>query len=257
MLLQRNHKRNHWVNKLKVKGIYTKPNRWLLLLLLFPLLILSACTSGPENSKKDDATPNKENTKSSGTAFKVVIDPGHGGKDNGATGASGRYEKNFTLSLSKKVQKLLEDEPEIEVLMTRTDDSFLSQESRYRPKYANKQNADVFISIHGNIFSDPDVSGTETFYYHKHSRQLAQTIQKHVVEATEFRDRGIKKEELFVVKDTEMPASLIEVGYMTNPQEESKMWTDEFQSRVATSIVEGIKEYREQSEGQGNLEWIS
>ncbi|MFB5664095.1 N-acetylmuramoyl-L-alanine amidase [Alteribacillus sp. HJP-4] len=89
------------------------------------------------------ANKDKENIKSSDTAFKVVIDPGHGGKDNGATGASGLYEKNFTLNLSKKVQKLLEDEPQVEVLMTRTDDSFLSQESRYRPKYANKQDAGV------------------------------------------------------------------------------------------------------------------
>lgn len=256
MLLQRNHNRNHWSNNLKIKGINTKTNRWFILLLLFPLLLLSASTDGPESNNEDGTTPKKENTKSSDTAFKVVIDPGHGGNDNGAKGASGQYEKNFTLSLSKKVQKLLEDEPEIEVLMTRTDDSFLSQESRYRPKYANKQNADVFISIHGNTFSDPNVSGTETFYYHKHSRQLAQIIQEHVVEATGFRDRGIKKEELFVVKDTKMPAVLIEVGYMTNPQEESKMWTDEFQTRVATSIVEGIKEYREQPEEKGILEWI-
>lgn len=240
-----------------LRQINRKTTRWLLLLVLFPLLIVSACTSSPDKQHKDSATPTKQNTKSSDTAFKVVIDPGHGGEDNGATGASGQFEKNFTLSLSKKVQKLLEDEPQIEVLMTRTDDSFLSQESRYRPKYANKQNADVFLSIHGNTFSDPEVSGTETFYYHKHSRQLAQIIQKHVVEATEFRDRGIKKEELFVVKDTNMPAALIEVGYMTNPQEESKMWTDEFQSRVATSIVKGIKEYREKSEEQGILEWIS
>lgn len=189
---------------------------------------------------------NHDNHKSN-TDLKIVIDPGHGGEDNGATGASGQFEKDFTLSLSKKVEKLLKQESGIEVFMTRTDDSFISQESRYRPKYANKLNADLFISIHGNTFSDPDVSGTETFYYHKNSRLLAEIIQKHVVEATGFKDRGVQKQNLFVVKDTKMPAVLIEVGYLTNPQNESKMWTDDIQSDIATSIVEGIKEYKESS----------
>ncbi|MBO0992604.1 N-acetylmuramoyl-L-alanine amidase family protein [Bacillus sp. SD088] len=192
---------------------------------------------------------NNDNDKSY-TDLKVVIDPGHGGEDNGATGVSGQFEKDFTLSLSKKVEKLLKQESGIEVFMTRTDDSYISQESRYRPKYANKLNADLFISIHGNTFSDPDVSGTETFYYHKNSRLLAEVIQKHVVEATGFKDRGVQKQNLFVVKDTKMPAALIEVGYLTNPQNESKMWTDDFQSGIATSIVEGIKEYEESSKKQ-------
>ncbi len=211
-------------------------------LFLFSILILSACTSNPDNNNVKH-----NNIKNSNTAFKVVIDAGHGGKDVGASGASGQYEKDFTLSVSKKVEKLLGQEPAIEVFMTRTDDSFISQESRFRPKYANKLNADVFISIHGNTFSDPDVSGTETFYYHENSRLFAETLQKHVVEATGFRDRGVMKKDLFVVKDTKMPAALIEVGYLTNLEDESKMWTDDFQNLVATSIVEGIKEYQERA----------
>lgn len=175
--------------------------------------------------------------------YKVVIDPGHGGADAGAEGASGRYEKDFTLSVAKKVEKLLEQESQIEVFMTRTDDSYISQESRFRPKYANELNADVFISIHGNTFDDPSVSGTEVFYYHKNSLHFAEILQKNVVKATGFRDRGAKKGDLFVVRETKMPAALIEVGYLTNPGDESKMWTDGFQNDVANAIVEGIKEY--------------
>lgn len=225
-------------------------------LLILPILILSACSGNSDNNNnaKDNSSNNSENKN---TAFKVVIDPGHGGKDNGATGAGGQYEKSFTLSLSKKMEKMLEQESEMEVFMTRTDDSFISQESRYRPKYANNHNADVFVSIHGNTFSNPSVSGTETFYYHNNSRQFAQILQKHVVEAGGFRDRGIKKKDLFVVRDTNMPAALIEVGYLTNPDNESIMRTDGFQSRVAASIVEGIKEYKEQSDKQGFLNWGS
>lgn len=209
-------------------------------LILFSSLVLSACASNSDHKEKNESHPS---SKVSNTTYKVVIDPGHGGTDVGSTGSSGKQEKDFTLSVSKKVKKLLEQEPQIEVFMTRTDDSFISQESRFRPKYANKLNADVFISIHGNTFSDPSVSGTETFYYHSNSLRLAEILQKQVVEATGFRDRGKKKGDLFVVKDTKMPAALIEVGYLTNPQDESKMWTDDFQSRVAASIVEGIKEY--------------
>ncbi|WP_449354701.1 N-acetylmuramoyl-L-alanine amidase family protein [Virgibacillus natechei] len=223
-------------------------------LLIFLILILSACSGNSDNNNNTkDSSNNSENKN---TAFKVVIDPGHGGKDNGATGASGQYEKSFTLSLSKKVEKLLDQESEMEVFMTRTDDSFISQESRYRPKYANKLNADVFVSIHGNTFSNPSVSGTETFYYNNNSRQFAQILQKHVVESTGFRDRGLKKKDLFVVRDTEMPAALIEVGYLTNPSDESEMRTDDLQSRVAASIVEGIKEYKEQSDEQGFLNGV-
>ncbi|MEQ2525801.1 N-acetylmuramoyl-L-alanine amidase [Robertmurraya yapensis] len=214
-------------------------------LVILTILLLSACNSTSDNSNDKK---NHSNDVKNHTPFKVVIDPGHGGTDVGATGASGKHEKDFTLSLSKKVKKLLEQEPRIQVYMTRADDRFISQESRYRPKYANNIDADLFISIHGNTFSDPEVSGAETFYYHKNSRHFAEIIQQHIVEATGFKDRGIMKKDLFVVKDTKMPAALLEIGYLTNPQDESKMWTDDFQNRVAASIVEGIKEYQESVE---------
>ncbi|WP_233274983.1 N-acetylmuramoyl-L-alanine amidase family protein [Calidifontibacillus oryziterrae] len=193
--------------------------------------------------KVSSSSDNHNRDQNSNTPFKVVIDPGHGGKDVGASSASGQYEKDFTLSVSRKVEKLLEKEPQIQVFMTRTDDSFISQESRYRPKYANNLNADLFISIHGNTFTNPNVSGTETYYYHNNSRHFAETMQEHVAEATGFRDRGIMVKDLFVIKDTKMPGALIEVGYLTNPEDEFKMWADEFQNRVATAIVEGVKEY--------------
>jgi len=212
-------------------------------LILLVIILLSVWTSNSSYTNKN-------------TALMVVLDPGHGGKDGGATGASGQYEKNFTLSVAKKIQKLLEKEPRIEVFMTRTDDSYISQKSRHRPEYANELGADLFLSIHGNTFSDPTVTGTETFYYHKTSRDFAKLIQKHVVEATGFNDRGIMKKDLFVIKDTKMPAALIEIGYLTNPQDESKMWTDEFQNQVATSIVEAILEYEVNSEKQGNKKWV-
>src|SRR5699024_4048240 len=149
-----------------------KKNMLFMIMFLFVILMLSSCIGSFDNND------NKNNQ----TSFRVVIDPGHGGIDKGATGASGKNEKDYTLSLSIKVQEMLEKKSDIQVFMTRMDDSFISQESRYRPYFANELGADLFISIHGNTFLDPDVSGTETFYYHRGSRSFAKILQKHVAE---------------------------------------------------------------------------
>lgn len=219
-----------------------------ILLVLVCLAVLLPACKGQYGDRRDYLAGDRHDVSTIGRSdpaiLTVVIDPGHGGRDVGATGASGRYEKEFTLSLSSKVMELLEQEPHIQAFMTRTDDRFISQRSMYRTEYARKMHADVLVSIHGNTFSDPMVSGTETFYYHGHSRRLAQIVQRHVSAATGFRDRGIGRKDLFVVRDAEMPAVLIEVGYLTNPQDEAEMWSDEFQRRVAAAIVEGLKEYQ-------------
>lgn len=177
-----------------------------------------------------------------GTAYKVVIDPGHGGKDNGATGASGNFEKDFTLQVARKVEGLAKQEPQIEVVLTRSEDRFISSIDRERPEIANQLGADLFISLHGNTYEDSSVSGTETYYYHEDSLFLAEILQKHMVQTSGFRDRGVKKEDFFVLKDSNMPAALIEMGYLTNPQEENEMLTEDFQYRMASSILDGIKE---------------
>lgn len=177
-----------------------------------------------------------------GTAYKVVIDPGHGGKDNGATGASGNFEKNFTLEIAREVEELAKQESQIEVYLTRAEDRFISSVDRERPEIANQLGADLLISIHGNTYEDPSVSGTVTYYYHDNSKFLAEIMQKHMVQTTRFQDRGVKKEEFFVLKDTDMPAVLIEMGYLTNPQEEMEMLSEDLQNLIASSIIDGIKE---------------
>ncbi|MGM0838968.1 MAG: N-acetylmuramoyl-L-alanine amidase family protein [Bacillota bacterium] len=201
-------------------------------------------------SKKEQLISNQANNNSKGESakdpYKIVIDPGHGGKDPGSIGASGSYEKDFTLTLAMKVSQLLEQVPQIEVYMTRDKDIFLSSESRVRPNFANDLGADLYISIHANTFTDPSVSGTESYYYNqKNSLFLANIIHKHVAEATGFSNRGVKKENYFVLKDTTMPATLLEIGYITNPKDEQIMLTDEFQESVAKSIKNGVKEYLE------------
>ncbi|MGG4454302.1 N-acetylmuramoyl-L-alanine amidase family protein [Brevibacillus porteri] len=188
--------------------------------------------------------PDNSNTNSiNSPVYKIVIDPGHGGKDQGAEGVSGRVEKDFTLQLARKVKELAEQDSRMQVYLTRSDDRFLSSVERERPQFANQLGADLFISLHGNTYTDPTVSGTETYYYHPESLPLAKSIQKYVRDATGFQDRGVKKEDFFVVKDTNMPAVLLEVGYLTNPSDEQKLMDEDFQYRIATSVIEGIQDY--------------
>jgi N-acetylmuramoyl-L-alanine amidase len=173
-------------------------------------------------------------------AYKIVIDPGHGGKDPGADGASGRYEKHFTLELSNKIQTLLDNEPNLQVYMTRTDDSFISLDDRV--KFANNINADLFISIHGNTFTSL-ISGTETYYWHQESMPFALIIHQYAVEGAQLPDRNLRKMQYRVLRDAKMPVALLELGYLSNAEEEKVMLTKAFQDRVAASIVKGIKEY--------------
>ena len=174
--------------------------------------------------------------------YKVVIDAGHGGKDPGADGASGNYEKHFTLQISKKIQQLLDQDPNIQTYMTRVDDSFISLDDR--ALFANNLDADLFISIHGNTYIST-ISGTETYYWHRESIEFAKIMHKYVLEGTKLPDRNLRKMQYRVLRDTKMPAALLELGYLSNAAEESIMLTEAFQNRVAASIVTGIKEYLE------------
>ena len=207
-----------------------------LLLILVILIYYAVNQAGGEPNDSMDLG-------SSDKVYSVVIDPGHGGKDVGATGDSGFYEKDFTLSMSNKVKEILEKEDKIKVYMTREEDTFISSEDKYRPKYANELNADLFISIHGNTYEDSTVSGTEAYYYHTGSKSFAKILQGKVVEATGFKDRGVKNNDFFVVKYTDMPAVLLEIGYLTNPEEELLMIDDNFQNKIAESMCDGVKEY--------------
>ncbi|EGL19021.1 N-acetylmuramoyl-L-alanine amidase [Paenibacillus sp. HGF7] len=173
--------------------------------------------------------------------YKIVIDPGHGGKDPGAAGASGKQEKAYTLALSKKVFDQLRQDPVFEVFMTRTDDTFVELEDR--AQIANELGADAFISIHGNTYKDPDVSGTETFYYADDSFALAQKVHEQLVKSTGFKDRGVKKEGWKVLRDSKHPAVFLEVGYLTNRDNETDMLSEAHQIRTAQAIANGIKNY--------------
>jgi len=204
--------------------------------IILPLLLigLSQCSARQEEMPVIDEVRK---------TYIVVLDPGHGGRDVGAAGINGLPEKEFTLSLAQKVRDLFGKEEQIQVYMTRDDDTFISTQDGFRPNYANNLKADLFVSIHGNSFSSASVSGTESYYHDLSSRQFAAIVHKHVARATGLRDRGLRRKDLFVLRDTHMPAVLLEIGYLTNPHDERLLGDENFQEKVAEAVVRGVKEY--------------
>lgn len=168
----------------------------------------------------------------------IVIDAGHGAKDPGALGPTGKKEKDFNLTMAIKVETFLKDNPELKVILTRRTDVFL--ELKERVSIANKAGADAFVSIHANSSSNPDATGTETYYMRPTSKNLANTLHKHMVAATGLRDRGVAYGNFQVIRSTTMDAVLVEVGFISNAVEEATLFDNDFQNNVALAIAKGL-----------------
>ena len=177
----------------------------------------------------------------------IVIDAGHGDEDPGSS-ISNVDEKDLNLQIALKLKSALEEEG-YEVMMTRSDDTYLTLTER--AEFDNEVEADLFISIHQNSYiDDSTVSGIEVYYNESTKTEsdevLAQFIQTELVETTGARDRGIRAyDELVVTRKTEMPACLVELGYMTNKSELSLLQSDAYQYKLVTGMVNGINQFFE------------
>ena len=180
----------------------------------------------------------------------IVIDPGHGGEEEPGCVFGNVYEKELDLEIAKKLQAKLEKEYS-RVIMTRTEDVNVYLNERAR--IANRENADLFISIHQNALEDDDVtSGIETWYNpvkDTESKTLAQNIQEHIIRTTNANDLGIKESKgLIVTQKTEMPSCLVETGFLSSTKERQKLANDEYQDKIVEGIYNGIKSYFEETE---------
>lgn len=174
--------------------------------------------------------------------YDIVLDPGHGAKDPGALSKSlNRWEKEFNLSVALKLKAALEKDKRIKVHLTRTDDTFVELVDRV--KFAENLKADVFISIHANSYDKTSVNGSETYYDRPNSKPLADIIHKHVLAGMGLADRKVKKAGYKVIKQTTMPAILIEAGYLSNSTDSKALFNDAVQNRLADEVTKGIKEY--------------
>lgn len=172
---------------------------------------------------------------------RICIDAGHGGKDPGAAGRSGLNEKDVNMQVALKVADLLMDR--YTVVMTRTDDQYVSLGKRC--DIANQSKSRLFVSIHCNAAENHEANGIETFHYYTSTRGklFANAIQRGLIALTERRDRGVKAAGFQVLRDTSMPATLVELGFITNTEEEQLLQKEEFQNACAKAIVKGIDDF--------------
>ena len=191
----------------------------------------------------------------------VYLDAGHGGYDPGAS-YFGISEKSLTLAIQSRVKAKLESEG-YQVVTTHTSDTYVDLTDRSRA--ANASESDIFVSIHINASGSSAAQGIETYYYqpfaeypsrinatyHANSTRLsmsdtlANAIQSSLINATGAQNQGVKHQTFAVLRETTAPAVLLELGFLSNPQEAARLNTSAYQETLANAIVAGIKSYYE------------
>ncbi len=186
----------------------------------------------------------------------IVLDPGHGGEDGGAVGSNGTVEKDINLQVALKVQALLEQNG-CSVFMTRNDDVSIHDKGEEknnnrkvsdldnRKKMPGDYQADAFVSIHMNLYPQQQYHGAQVFYAETpdNSMQLAQCIQDELredVDSSNNREIKEAKGNIYVLDKSKVPSVVVECGFLSNPEEEQKLQTDEYQQKLAFAIYSGI-----------------
>ncbi|NQS90386.1 N-acetylmuramoyl-L-alanine amidase [Patescibacteria group bacterium] len=213
---------------------------------------------------------------------RIILDPGHGGKDPGAIGPSGLKEKEVVLAIAKELAALLRKNLKVEVFLTRENDEFISLSRR--TEIANQLRGDIFVSIHANASWSYVARGVETFFnsryvhgegaeevairenyapeaekisegikgilwdliqnqYRSESNELSHLVQKELSRTCGLIDRGVKSARFYVLRGARMPAILVEVGFVSNPWEEKELRKKDFQFLIAKGIYQGLAKH--------------
>jgi N-acetylmuramoyl-L-alanine amidase len=230
--------------------------------------------------------PNARLPESPGALRTVVVDPGHGGANTGAKGPGGILEKDLTLQVSRLLARILHEELGCRVVLTRETDQALSLPER--TAIANREHADLFVSVHANASPSHDASGYETFILSakasdaeskriadeenasgdegdaaaaagfldrtlqdlvraesmEESARFASLVQRFMDGAMGTEDRGVKQAPFWVLAGAEMPAVLVEIGFVTNPREAARMESPATQERIARAIASAVSAFR-------------
>ncbi len=184
----------------------------------------------------------------------IVVDPGHGGDvswNGGATGVTGLQEKDVNLALGLSLRDALE-KLGARVVMTRTTDAPAAftgapdeDPLEATTKITAASGADLFVSLHGNWWEDPSPEGIETYYYpgSQKGRAAATALANALAKATGLPTRGPLANDYHVLHHHEVPATLLEIGYLSNPDDEALLRTNAFRARVVAAVVAGIRDY--------------
>lgn len=188
----------------------------------------------------------------------AMLDPGHGGYDPGAITSMGVYEKEINLQIAQIVKNMLQPSG-IEVFLTREEDVDYVPDGvtgkttkkqidlNKRIEMASNAKADVYVSLHVNSTSSGQNSGAETFYHFKseEGKRLAASIQQELIKIPSMNQRVAKPGDFYVIKNTRMPAVIVEVGYLSSAKEQKKLQQTWYQEQLARAIAKGIANYFE------------
>jgi len=223
--------------------------RTILVLIGIALLLLSSL---PES------LPVNSNISPSKIKKHIILDAGHGFPDGGAIGISGTIESTINIKIAKKTKKILSDMG-YNVTLTRKNENALTDEGKTiaqkkrndmykRLQIINESNADMFVSIHMNKFTDPVNRGAQVIYSSKfpESTLLAEKIQTelcNIPENTRKRSSLKGSEKIFLLKNSNLPAVIVECGFISNFEEEQQLNSEKYQNKIALAIADGIKNY--------------
>ena len=174
----------------------------------------------------------------------IILDPGHGGSDPGAMRNSVQ-EKQMTIDIAKRIERKLKEQGAT-VFMTRYDDTFVSLNDRV--VVTNEKKPDLFVSVHINASEKDEINGIETHYWKDDSLDFAKAVHKSIISKIDANNRGVIKSKFYVIRHTNVPAILLELGFISNTKEREEMLSDERQEKSAEAVCEGIINYF----GKGN-----
>ncbi len=211
------------------------------------------------NTQNTNSSNNLVETTSTPVSGKtIVIDAGHGVPDEGAQSSTGTTEAETNLKISLKVQNLLEQSG-CTVILTRSDENAIYDvdsntlkqkkisDIRNRVKIGNESSADIFVSIHLNKIPQQQYYGWQCFYKegNEQSNKLAKSIQENLNKSMQKENNRVamKIDNIYIIKHVEIPTSIVECGFLSNPEEEKQLLDDNYQNRLAWGIYSGIINY--------------
>lgn len=188
----------------------------------------------------------------------IILDAGHGKPDEGAQSSNGTTEAETNLKITLKVQSLLEQSGAT-VVLTRSDENAIYDldkttlrqkkisDIHNRVKIGNESSADIFVSIHLNKISQQQYYGWQCFYKQndEKSTALAKSLQKNLNDSIQKENKRVsmKLDNVYIIKHVEIPISIVECGFLSNPEEETQLLSDDYQNRLAWGIYNGIMDY--------------
>ena len=228
--------------------------------LFISILAFSFKIAKQENEINNESSINniKQTTATPVSGRTVVLDAGHGIPDEGAQSSNGTTEAETNLKITLKIQNLLEQSG-CTVILTRSDENAIYDldkktlkekkisDIHNRVKIGNENKADIFVSIHLNKIPQQQYWGWQCFYKNKDEKSinLAKSIQNNLNEAIQKENKRVamKLDNVYIIKHVEIPISIVECGFLSNPEEEKQLLDDSYQDRLAFGIYNGIIKY--------------